>query len=155
MIARWRHWRPVAFCVMAGVAGCAMAADLHVISAHAPATVAGATTAVVYVSVHNVGAVSDRLLRTSTPVAARSEFQGAQPEGAVMRMRPVPALELPVGGSIEMSSAGLHIMLLDLQQPLRAGAQFPLRLEFARAGALDIQVTVTPIGVAHGASAPR
>lgn len=130
-------------------------ADLHVISAHAPATAAGATTAAVYLSVHNVGAASDRLLRVSTPLAAQAEFHGSAPDGAVMRMRPLPALEIPVGGSIEMSSGGLHIMLLGLTRPLKAGAQLPMRLEFARAGVLEIQVTVTPVGGGRGAGGQR
>jgi copper(I)-binding protein len=148
-----------AWCATAGIAASiaasAVAADLHVISAHAPATAAGATSAAVYLSVHNVGAAGDRLLRVSTPVATQAEFHRSQLDGAVMRMRPVPALEVPVGGSIEMSSGGLHIMLLGLRHPLQAGAQFPMRLDFARAGALDIQVTVTPLGVMRGTGGQR
>jgi hypothetical protein len=137
------------------VDGNAAAADVRVMSAHAPATGAGATTGATYLGVHNVGATADRLLRASTPLAARVEFHRSQLDGAVMRMRQVEALELPVGGSIEMSTGGTHLMLIGLKRALKAGEQFPLRLEFARAGVVDTTVTVLRSGGTAPAGASR
>ena len=138
-------------CAAAGTS----AADLRVISAHAPATPMGATTGAAYLSVHNIGAASDNLLRASTPLAAQVQMHRSQLDGTVMRMRPLPVLEVPVGGSIEMSAGGIHLMLIGLKRPLKAGEQFPLRLEFARAGAVDAMVKVLPAGAAQPGRAAR
>ena len=130
------------------VAAGANAGDLHVLSAHAPATAAGAGTAAAYLTVHNVGASADRLLRATTPVAASVEIHQSQLDGMVMRMRALPFIDVPVGGSVEMRTGGIHLMLLGLKHPLRAGEQFTLRLDFARAGPVDASVKVLPIGAA-------
>jgi copper(I)-binding protein len=133
----------------------AATADLRVLAAHAPATPAAATSAAAYLTVHNVGATGDQLLRVSTPLAAQVQMHRSQLDGGVMRMRPVASLEVPIGGSIEMSTGGTHLMLIGLKRPLQAGEQFPLRLEFARAGVLEAIVKVLPAGgAARGATRP-
>jgi periplasmic copper chaperone A len=133
----------------------AATADLRVLAAHAPATPAAATSAAAYLTVHNVGATGDQLLRVSTPLAAQVQMHRSQLEGGVMRMRPVASLEVPIGGSIEMSTGATHLMLIGLKRPLQAGEQFPLRLEFARAGVLEAIVKVLPAGgAARGATRP-
>ena len=49
-----------------------------------------------------------------------------------------------LGGTVTVKSepGGLHVMLLDLTQPLAAGMKFPLMLRFRDAGPLTIQVPV-------------
>jgi periplasmic copper chaperone A len=128
--------------------GAAVAGDLRVLSAHAAATAAGAGNAAAYLTVHNVGAAGDRLLRASTPVAASVEFHHSQLDGTIVRMRALPYIDVPVGGSVEMRTGGTHLMLLGLKRPLRAGEQFALHLEFAQAGPVDATVRVLPIGAA-------
>lgn len=143
---RAARWVAIPMLLAALSAAVAAGADLRVIAAHAPATPPAATTAAAYLTVHNVGAASDQLLRVSTPVAAEVQMHRTQLDGGVMRMRPVTALEVPVGGSIEMSTGGTHLMLVGLKRPLQAGEQFPMRLEFARAGAIEATVKVLPAG---------
>ena len=141
--------------ITAMTAATAATADLRVLAAHAPATPAAATSAAAYVTVHNVGATSDQLLRASTPLAVQVQLHRSQLDGGVMRMRPVASLEVPIGGSIEMSTGGTHLMLIGLKRPLKAGEQFPLRLEFARAGVLEATVKVLPAGgAARAATGP-
>ena len=141
--------------ITAMTAATAATADLRVLAAHAQATPAAATAAAAYVTVHNVGATSDQLLRVTTPLAAQVQLHRSQFDGGVMRMRPVASLEVPIGGSIEMSTGGTHLMLIGLTRPLKAGEQFPLRLEFARAGVLEAMVKVMPAGgTVRGATGP-
>ncbi len=63
-----------------------------------------------------------------------------------MQMRQLTALDLPAGGSVRLEPGGLHLMLVDLQQPLRAGAQLPLTFVFEKAGRIAIQAPIAPIG---------
>jgi hypothetical protein len=41
---------------------------------------------------------------------------------------------------------GMHIMLVGLKQPLKEGQTFPLTLNFAKAGKIEVTVPVAKIG---------
>ncbi len=49
---------------------------------------------------------------------------------------------MSAGVAVKSEPGGLHVMLLGLTQPLRAGTEFPLSLRFRDAGVLDVKVIV-------------
>lgn len=59
----------------------------------------------------------------------------------MMMMRAVPSIEVPANASVSLEPGGYHVMLMNLAEPLVAGAEFDLTLEFEGAG--DVVVTVT------------
>jgi copper(I)-binding protein len=65
-----------------------------------------------------------------------------QMEGNVMRMREVPAIEIPAGQTIELKPGGLHVMFIGLTQTLNVGATFPLTLRFEKAGEVKVEMKV-------------
>ena len=69
-----------------------------------------------------------RLVRVSSPVAGVAEVHEMKMDGQVMTMRPIKALELPAGKTVELKPGGLHLMLMDLKRPLLAGSSVPLTL---------------------------
>lgn len=69
-----------------------------------------------------------RLVGASSPVAGVTEIHEMKMEGNVMTMRPAGALALPAGKAVEFKPGGLHLMLMDLKQPLLAGSSVPLTL---------------------------
>jgi copper(I)-binding protein len=69
-----------------------------------------------------------RLVGASSPVAGVAEIHEMKMEGDVMKMRPAGALELPAGKTVELKPGGLHLMLMDLKQPLVAGRSVPVTL---------------------------
>ena len=73
-------------------------------------------------------------------------------DGSVMRMRQVDAIDLPAGQAVELKPGGLHIMLMDLKAPLKAGDTVPLTLRFEKAGEHTVQVPVraAPAAAASG-----
>ena len=71
---------------------------------------------------------SRRLVSASSPLAGVAEIHEMKVEGDVMKMRAVPALELPAGRTVELKPGGLHLMLMDLKQPLPVGSSVPLIL---------------------------
>ncbi|MEZ5605850.1 MAG: copper chaperone PCu(A)C [Burkholderiaceae bacterium] len=77
-----------------------------------------------------VAGVPLRLVGVSTPAAGVAEVHEMTMEGDVMKMRAVPALELPAHQSVELKPGGYHLMLMDLKQPLVAGQHIPLTLSF-------------------------
>jgi copper(I)-binding protein len=107
------------------------------------ARVSAARNGAAYVTILNNGAQPDRLLRADSPRAGKTELHTMTMEGDIMCMRQVPDVEVPAKGRVEMRPGeGLHIMLIGLKAPLRAGDRFPLSLEFARSGKIDVTVEV-------------
>jgi copper(I)-binding protein len=60
-------------------------------------------------------------------------------------MRAVREIEIPAGAKVALKPGGLHVMLLDLKQPLVSGDRVPLTLTFARAGKVEVTVNVEPM----------
>ena len=66
---------------------------------------------------------NDALIGGSSPVAGRVEVHEMRMDGTIMRMRELPdGLSLPAGQAVALTPGGFHIMLMDLKQPLVAGA---------------------------------
>lgn len=98
----------------------------------------------------------DRLIGASSPIAVRAEVHEMRMDGEVMRMREVPALDLPPGQAVALAPGGLHVMLIGLRERLAAGQHFPLLLQFERGGPVEVEVAVgaperaaTPAGQRH------
>lgn len=73
------------------------------------------------------------LTAVASPVAASAELHNTSVEEGVMRMRPVARIELPSGKPVKLAPGGLHIMLIDVKQPLKPGDKVPLTLTVQRA----------------------
>jgi copper(I)-binding protein len=69
-----------------------------------------------------------KLVAVSSPVAGIAEIHEMKMDGGVMKMGPVPALDLPAGKSVELKPGGYHVMLMELKQQLKAGDTVPLTL---------------------------
>jgi copper(I)-binding protein len=125
-------------------------------NAWAPPSLAGAHNGVAYLTLANAGAVPDRLLSASTPVAKRAELHRSEMRDGVMTMRPEGALALAPGERVTLAPGGLHLMLLGLERPLAAGERFPITLAFEHRPPLTIDCTVAagprgdhPAGLSH------
>lgn len=97
---------------------------------------------------------TQRLVGISTPVAGVAEVHEMKMEGDVMKMRALPALDLPAGKTVELKSGGYHVMLMDLKQPLAAGGTVPLTLLFKDAKGVESKVTLNAPVAASAPSAP-
>lgn len=121
------------------------AGDVEITHPYATPTPAGARQGAAYLAtLENTGKVADRLLRASTPAAARVELHTMTVDAAqVMRMRELPELVLAPGAVLKMRpGAGVHLMLVGLVAPLKEGDSFPLTLEFERGGRTEVKVVV-------------
>jgi copper(I)-binding protein len=63
--------------------------------------------------------------------------------GGQMTMQPVERIELPAGEAVALAPGGLHIMVLDLPEPLVAGATVEVTLTFEVAAPVTLAVTVS------------
>jgi copper(I)-binding protein len=99
-----------------------------------------------YMTIVNGAATADRLLRAESPVAARVELHTVIKEGDVMRMREVPAIDVPANGKATLAPGGLHVMLMELKAPLKAGDTAAITLVFEKAGRVEVAVPILPLG---------
>ena len=88
------------------------------------------------------GHVADRLVSASSPAAAVVELHTHVMEAGVAKMRAVPAIELPANGKVELKPGGLHIMLINLKAPLKAGDIVPIRLRFEQGHQVEVNAAV-------------
>jgi copper(I)-binding protein len=96
-----------------------------------------------------------RLVGASTPAAGVAEVHEMKMEGDTMKMREVSGgLELPPRQTVELKPSGLHLMLMDLKQPIAKGGSIPLTLRFEDAKGVksSLQVDV-PVGTPPGSAA--
>jgi copper(I)-binding protein len=102
---------------------------------------AGGTSAVYFV-IENGTASDDTLLSASSDVAGAVELHMTSMQDGNMQM--MPQHEVPVqAGKTEFEPGGLHVMLIGLNQDLNPGDTFSVTLDFATAGAMPLDVTVS------------
>ena len=114
------------------------------------ATPKGAAVAGGYMKIVNRGTTPDRLIGGSSPVAGRFEVHEMAMAQGVMTMRRVNGLDVAPGQTVELKPGALHVMFMDLKQPLQKGARVKATLLFERAGPVEVEYVVEAIG----ASAP-
>ena len=97
-----------------------------------------------YLTLKNAGKEADTLKSVSSPDAEMVEIhENIHDEGGVMRMRPVEGgLAIPAGGTVAFEPGGYHLMLIGLKHNLEDGQTMPLKLSFAHAGDVDVEVKV-------------
>jgi copper(I)-binding protein len=120
----------------------ASAPAVSVGDAWARATVPGQMGSAAYFTIRNGGG-ADKLLSVTSP-AADASLHSSSIDNGVMRMRPLPALEIPANGAVELKPGGTHVMLMGLKQPLQAGTTLELDLKFEKSGERRVNAEVRP-----------
>jgi copper(I)-binding protein len=88
-----------------------------------------------------------QLVAVSSPAAGVAEIHEMKMDGNVMKMRALPALDLPAGQTVELRPGGHHLMLMDLKTPLAKDASVALTLTFRDAKGVETRQQVTlPVG---------
>jgi copper(I)-binding protein len=95
----------------------------------------------------NSGTDADRLTGGTFPNAARFEIHEMKTEGSVVTMRPLPkGLEVKPGETVEFKPGRYHVMFMGLKQGLKEGQTVKGTLTFEKAGTIDVEYRVGPIG---------
>ncbi len=139
--------------VFAATTVSAQTGQLEVGNAWARATPGKSMTGAAYVTIRSPTA--DKLVAASSPVAKKAELHTMSMSGMVMKMRPIAGLDIPAGQAVTLQPGGMHIMLIGLAQPLKAGQTFPLTLTFEKAGERTVNVAVEKMGAMGPATAAQ
>ncbi|MEN0088736.1 MAG: copper chaperone PCu(A)C [Pseudomonadota bacterium] len=106
----------------------------------ARATPPNARVAGGFMTIHNMGSADDVLLSGAADYAGKVEIHTMEMDGDVMKMRELEAgLPIPAGEMVKLRPGGLHVMFMDLKEPLVDGETREATLRFRDAG----EVTVT------------
>ncbi len=93
--------------------------------------------------------VDAKVVAAQSAAAAIVEIHEMRMEGGVMRMRAVPALELPANRAVDLKPGGYHVMLVDLKKPLAVGDTVTITLTVETAdgkrSTLDVAAPVRPL----------
>lgn len=138
-----------------GVLSAPALAQVRVQDAWVRGTVAPQTATGLFAQI--TAAQGGRLVGGASPIAGVVEIHEMRMDGTTMRMRAVPALDLPAGQSVALSPGGHHLMLMDLKQPLKAGDTVTVSLIVEGPGGrretVEVKAAVRPLGAmpaAHG-----
>jgi periplasmic copper chaperone A len=120
----------------------------------ARATPGGAQVAGGYLRITNKGTETDRLVGGSLPVAAAVEVHEMSMTNGVMKMRKLDkGLEIKPGQTIELKPGSYHLMFTGLREGLKAGQAIKGSLQFEKAGTVEVEYRVAPIGAQSGGHA--
>ena len=97
-----------------------------------------------------ITAASDaRLVEVQSPAAKTAEVHEMAIVDKVMRMRPVKALDLPAGKTVELKPNGYHIMLTGLKEQMKDGDRIAITLivedKQKKRQTVEIQAPVRPL----------
>lgn len=136
------HVLAVSLMLVTVLVACAPApGSLQVTGLWARPALAGGNSAV-YFTIENGTASDDSLLSASSDIAEAVEMHMTSMQDGNMQMMPQHEVAVQAGNT-EFKPGGLHVMLIGLKQDLKPGNTFSLTLDFAKAGAMTLDVQVS------------
>ena len=111
--------------VLAGAADNVSVHDAYVRLAPPNAPATGA-----FMVIKNNGNKDVKVLKADNPVSRVTELHTHLNDGGVMRMRPVPGIDIKAKGEAVLKPGGLHVMMIDLKAPMKEGDVVPMTLTF-------------------------
>ena len=133
--------RTLWLCATVGLATSSAWAQVKVDKAWARATVQGQQATGAFMTLTATQAT--QLVAVSTPVAGVAEIHEMKMDAGVMKMRALPALNLPAQQAVELKPGSYHLMLMDLKAPLSKDASVALTLTFRDAKGVQSQQQIS------------
>jgi copper(I)-binding protein len=95
-----------------------------------------------FMQIDNQDFSAHQVVRASSSFAQTVELHTHTHEDGMMKMRQIPSISLPAGGSALLQPGGLHVMLIGLTKPLAADAVVDLSLVFEDGSEKALQLPV-------------
>jgi len=111
--------------VLAGAADNVSVQDPYVRLAPPNAPATGA-----FMVIKNNGDKDVKVVKADNPASKVTELHTHLNEGGVMKMRPVPSIDIKAKGEAVLKPGSLHVMMIDLKAPMKEGDVVPITLSF-------------------------
>jgi periplasmic copper chaperone A len=131
--------------LVAGMPAAASATDADSITVVAPVVRLAPPSALAtgaFMVLRNSSDKDIKLVKASSPVAKVAELHTHINDGGIMKMRPVPAIDIKAKGEAVLKPGGLHVMLINLNQPLKEGDKVAITLGFEDGSSKEIEAPV-------------
>lgn len=102
----------------------------------------GQSVSSAYFTLVNDSAAAVALVAATSDVADRVEIHAHRMNGGALHMEQLHRVEVPAGGELTFKPGGLHLMLIDLKRPLRAGDTATVTLLDEKGGSHRLQLPV-------------
>ena len=112
------------------------AGNLELIHPHIRASMGQSPTTAGYLTILNHGKTDDRLVSASCTCAASVSIHEMKMTGSVASMKAVASVAIPAGGKVTLAPGGMHLMVMGLKAPIKAGDMVEMVLTFEKAGAV-------------------
>ncbi len=113
------------------------------------ATIPGSNVSAAYLRIKSAKTV--KLVKAETAVANIAELHSMNMKDGVMEMKAESSFNVPAGKTIELKPGGMHIMLMQVAKPIKAGDKVPLKLTFDTGGGNSLVMNVEAIARAQSA----
>lgn len=122
-------------------------------------TVGEGTSTAAYMKIANGADRPDRLVSVASDAAGHVMLHESRMEGEVMKMvHLADGIVIPAHGTVELKPLGLHVMLMGLKAPLKAGDTLALTLRFEKEGEVKVDAKVgagPATSAGHGMHGPH
>lgn len=128
------------------------AGQLEVVHPWSRATPGGARVGGGYFTVQNKGTADDRLVSIASDIADEIQIHemAMSADGMASMNEMTAGLAVPAGATVELKPGGIHVMFIGLKHPLKEGEPFKATLTFEKAGAVEVEFIIRPIGATTG-----
>ncbi len=113
------------------------------------ATIPGSNVSAAYLRIKSAKTV--KLVKAETAVANIAELHSMNMKDGVMEMKAESSFNVSAGKTIELKPGGMHIMLMQVAKPIKAGDKVPLKLTFDTGGGNSLVMNVEAIARAQSA----
>ena len=138
----------LAFSLLFGLPTASLAGskDVVVEDAWARASIGTSRPGAAYMTLRNTGNDPVTLVGLATPLAMTSDIHESKTDAnGVSSVTPAGEILISPGKSVALEPGGLHAMLMRLQYKIVEGETFPLTLNFADGGTVNIDVPILGI----------
>lgn len=130
------------FCLSMPFGLAASASGFSVEDAYIRAMPPGRNATAAYLSVTNNHAKACSIIGGSASIAAKLEVHQQLMSDGMMKMRPVTAVAVAAGDTLELRPGGFHLMLLGIDAELVPGESHKMSLQTEDCGAIELTAVV-------------
>ena len=120
-----------------------MAADISLDHVRARDTKPGTNNSAIFMNIKNASNADVKLVDVHSSVCKSTEIHTHKMENGMMAMVQVEDAVIPKNGETKLAPGGLHVMLMDLNRPIKDGDKVDLELKFSNGES----ITLDTIGV--------
>ena len=115
-----------------------MAADISLENVRARDTKPGTNNSAIFMNIKNASNADVKLVGVHSSVCKSTEIHTHKMENGMMAMVQVEDAVIPKNGETKLAPGGLHIMLMDLNRPIKDGDKVDLELKFSNGESIKL-----------------